>query len=41
MPSNLAEKTLGVFGLHNRTLPRQGKLAGGGVGPGVVNKRGG
>jgi hypothetical protein len=36
-----SRKVLGDFWLHNHALPQRGKLAGGEVGTGVVNKRGG
>jgi hypothetical protein len=36
-----SRKVPGGFWLHSCGLPRRGKLAGGEVGPGVVNKRGG
>jgi hypothetical protein len=39
--SLLAEKTPLGFWLHNRALPRRGKVVGGEVGPGVTNKQGG
>jgi hypothetical protein len=39
LPSS--RKTPRGFWLHSRALPRRGKLAGGEVGPGVVNKQGG
>jgi hypothetical protein len=41
MPSHLTRRPLGKTPLHNSTLPRRSKLAGGEVGPGDANTQGG